>query len=369
MYKAIFELSPTRADFVAHLFSRPLPRLSATVTPADLFAAVANAPMSDSAFEATRFAIIDRLTVAHGFALTPDDLRSINHVYAAFFEAGPDINYGYRASMRFGPTYVTFAQLQNLTNADGVNMAFLATEESYRVVRAMHAKNLIVPVVGDFAGPKAIRGVGEYLKQRGASVGAFYLSNVEQYLFRNFGDAERFYRNVETLPVDSTSSFIRSVPNGILGAGLQMFGGSSITTSILGGPSKSYSVRVVDSGGVNVIWTTVDSGGKSVTTRTVDSSQARATALDIFRSLRARDDSAFRARFDSAQRASGGGTTVFGRDTVPALGGPLRSVVVGGAGSLASGLASIRASLEAFNAGRLRLYEDVTLMTKTSGWK
>ena len=48
----------------------------------------------------------------------------------------------------------------------------------------MEQKNLLIPLVGNFGGPKAIRAVGTYLKEHGAIVGAFYLSNVEQYLFR-----------------------------------------------------------------------------------------------------------------------------------------------------------------------------------------
>ena len=44
------------------------------------------------------------------------------------------------------------------------------------------------------------------------TVTAFYLSNVEQYLFREIGEADRFYGNVAALPTDSTSMFIRSVP-------------------------------------------------------------------------------------------------------------------------------------------------------------
>jgi hypothetical protein len=39
-------------------------------------------------------------------------------------------------------------------------------------------------------------------------VRAFYVSNVEQYLFSD-GVAETFYANVGTLPVDSASVFIR----------------------------------------------------------------------------------------------------------------------------------------------------------------
>ena len=76
----------------------------------------------------------------------------------------------------------------------------------------MQLRNLIVPVVGDFGGPSAIRSVGEWLRNREMTVTAFYVSNVEQYLFRESGSWERFYGNVSSLPLDSTSNFIRSVP-------------------------------------------------------------------------------------------------------------------------------------------------------------
>jgi hypothetical protein len=79
----------------------------------------------------------------------------------------------------------------------------------------MQENNLIVPLVGDFGGPKAIRAVGQYLRDREATVMAFYLSNVEQYLFQQRPNApnggwSNFYQNVATLPVDTSSVFIRS---------------------------------------------------------------------------------------------------------------------------------------------------------------
>jgi hypothetical protein len=64
-------------------------------------------------------------------------------------------------------------------------------------------------VIGDFAGPKAIRAVAAYLKAHDATVGAFYLSNVEQYLNQD-GKWDTFCRNFSTLPIDRSSTFIRS---------------------------------------------------------------------------------------------------------------------------------------------------------------
>jgi hypothetical protein len=72
----------------------------------------------------------------------------------------------------------------------------------------MESRNLIVPVVGDFAGPKALRAEGSFLKDHGVNVTAFYVSNVEDYLQRN-GVWSKFCANVASLPLDSDSVFIR----------------------------------------------------------------------------------------------------------------------------------------------------------------
>src|SRR5262249_29740127 len=106
---------------------------------------------------------------------------------------------------------------------DGKNRSYLASEENYKIVRDMEMKNLIVPLVGDFGGPTAIRRVGQYLKDHDATVTAFYLSNVEQYLFQDNG-WRRFYSNVATLPIDPTSQFIRTVNGGNGGRQYRGFG-------------------------------------------------------------------------------------------------------------------------------------------------
>ena len=67
---------------------------------------------------------------------------------------------------------------------DGLIRSYLANEDSYRFIRNMQMKGLIVPVVGDFGGPKAIRSIGQYLKDHGATVTTFYTSNVESELLQ-----------------------------------------------------------------------------------------------------------------------------------------------------------------------------------------
>ena len=107
----------------------------------------------------------------------------------------------------------TYASLQSATDAAGKNWAYLATEANFRWLKDFESKNLLVPVVGNFAGSKAIRAAAKYLEEHHAIVSAFYTSNVEQYLFQQGDEWSRYYKNVATLPLDSTSTFIRSISN------------------------------------------------------------------------------------------------------------------------------------------------------------
>ena len=199
MYKAIFELTRDRGDFVSMLFSRPRPeKLSADSSVTDLFAAFGPVGGDEALYERNLKAILDRLVKFHGLPLTPREQDGLARIYRVFFDRG--------AAIRLSPTYV---DLMTATDDAGVFRSYLASSASFAILRELEANNLLVPVVGDFAGPRAIRSVGGYLKSHGATVSAFYLSNVEQYLYQD-GKWPAFCRNVATLPLDGTSTFIRS---------------------------------------------------------------------------------------------------------------------------------------------------------------
>src|SRR5262249_53948904 len=159
-------------------------------------------------FEHNLRMIADVLVEAHQFPLTADDVATISRVYEVFFTGGPALDYG--VDVRPGTGTPTYEALMNATDQLGRTWSYLATESGYRRVRRMEQRNLVVPVTGDFAGRTALRRVGRYLDDHRMIVSVFYVSNVEQYLFRRDGWS-RFYENVAALPLDSSSTFIRSV--------------------------------------------------------------------------------------------------------------------------------------------------------------
>ena len=111
-------------------------------------------------------------------------------------------------------SFPSYAELMVATDDAAVPRGYLATEENFAQIKDLHSRNLIVPVVGNFGGPKAIRAVGKYLKARGAIVAAFYVSNVEQYLLRE-GGMDEFCASAASLPLDESSTFIRSERGGL----------------------------------------------------------------------------------------------------------------------------------------------------------
>ena len=210
IYKALFEMSANRAEFISRLFSRGTPAgLSDKSTVRELFEAFGRVPRDAQLFTQNLQAIKDHLMKDWGFFLTRQEQSDIDGVYRTFFEAGPGVPYPGR---NFGGFFYggSYADLMTATDDDGQPRSYLASEDNFQFLREMHRQNLIVPLVGDFAGTKAIRTAAGYLKEHQATVTTFYTSNVEQYLFEQADDWQRFYTNLATLPLDSSSTLIRS---------------------------------------------------------------------------------------------------------------------------------------------------------------
>ena len=221
LYKALFELSHDRTDFVSRLFARPRPRdLKPEPSVNDIFEAVDGEQTDEATFSANLQEVMDHLTKTRHLPLLDEDVAGIQYVYRAFQMFGPGLTYWSTGGFggRMGRTAPTYWDLMLLTDEAQVNWSYLANDANFEFIKGLEEQNLIVPIVGNFGGPKAIRAVGAYLKDRHAMVAAFYLSNVEQYLYGD-GLWDAFCANAAMLPLDDSSTFIRSVRSGQFGYG------------------------------------------------------------------------------------------------------------------------------------------------------
>jgi hypothetical protein len=205
LYKALFELSTDRVDFVSRLFSRPRPAgLGSAASVDEIFRQYTAVAPSPDQFNRTAALVRERLLQTHALPLTPHDVDWIEHVLKAFYTDGPEIQFW--GSRRVDAVRPSYWQLMTAADMTGQARSFLSTDEGFRFVKAMQTRNLIVPVVGDFGGPGAIRRIGDYARAHREEVHAFYGSNVGVYL--NAQQERAFCRSLATLPVANGAWYI-----------------------------------------------------------------------------------------------------------------------------------------------------------------
>jgi len=91
MYKAMFELSPSRSDFVSRLFGRPMPAGSDTLLSIDrMFSSLASSRADSRLLTQNLTEIKNVLQKTHGFTLTAADGRTIDTILNGFYRGGPD---------------------------------------------------------------------------------------------------------------------------------------------------------------------------------------------------------------------------------------------------------------------------------------
>jgi hypothetical protein len=210
LFKALFQLSQTRVDYLSLLFGRPVPprlddwrgaNLDRLLTYID---GTRPSPPATTALRTRVDATIKRFAVP----LSAADLRTIDRFHRAFISAGLLLKF---ETTGRGPRdyYPTYRELLLETDRQGRQWNFLASESDFQFVRSLERQDLVVPVVGDLSGPKAVVAIGGLMAQRGDRLSAFYTSNVEFYLS---GDKfSKFIDNLSHLPHTDRSLMIRSV--------------------------------------------------------------------------------------------------------------------------------------------------------------
>ena len=208
LFKVLMEESVDRYDFLSLLFSRPRQASwESDQTLRSTLELVRSIP-PDEVLLQTNIAMVEQtLLEKYELNLTDEDLEQIRYVYQTFFDESLSLRFSTlgRPSSR----YPTLGQLILETDLDGEHQSYLSSEELFLRVKRFQEENRLIPIVGDFAGPAALRAAAGFLKEKGLSVSVFYASNVEFYLFNRSGWQD-YVDNVRSFPVRDDAVFIRS---------------------------------------------------------------------------------------------------------------------------------------------------------------
>jgi hypothetical protein len=211
LFKALFEVSTSRIEYLAHLLGRPLPPAvdGWKQAPIDRLVAYFEKARANPDAVVTQGKRIAEALRRSGVPLSSEDLATINGFHRRFIEDG--------LSLRFNSTgrppqayYPTYRDLLLETDTAGAQANYLASEDAYQFVRSLQLRDLIIPVVGDISGPSALQAIGREIAWRNERLSAFYVSNVEFYLFGQ-GAYPRFVTNLRGIPRSKGAVLIRSV--------------------------------------------------------------------------------------------------------------------------------------------------------------
>ena len=204
LFKALFALSRTRIEYLALLTGRPVPADLDTWRAAPIDRLIT---YIDSTGTAPRR--VDDAIARIGVPLSAEDRATIERFHARFVADGLSLRFQStgRPPQSYNPA---LRDLLRETDAEGRQANYLAVEDAFQFVKDLQARDLVIPVTGDLSGPSAVAAVGRLLASRGERLSAFYVSNVEFYLFGD-GTFPRFAGTLERLPRTANSVLIRSL--------------------------------------------------------------------------------------------------------------------------------------------------------------
>jgi hypothetical protein len=208
LYRAIFAEARSRSHFLSLLVGRPWDAASDPGPSASIEAVIAHAektPPDEAVFTASHARL--RAAVERDVPLDAGDKKTLEIAHRAFYGGQLDVHFELKPPQ--GRRYPALRELLAQKDPEGAARGFLASEEAFRFVQAMEREGKIIPVVGDFAGDRAMPGIAAYLSGEKIPVSVFYTSNVEQYLLppRTW---TKWARNVAALPTHDGSLFVRA---------------------------------------------------------------------------------------------------------------------------------------------------------------
>jgi hypothetical protein len=210
LFKALFARARTRMEYLALLTGRAPPTDLDRWTSASLesIAGYLDGAKIVSDLPALRRRLDDAVR-AFGVPLAGPDLETIARFQGEFIAEGLGLRF-HSFNRPPQPYYPTLRQLLLAADATGRQWSYLASEDDFQFVRLLEGRDAVVPVVGDVAGRHAMRAIGVDIGARGERVSAVYISNVENYLFRD-RLFPRYASNLDLLPRGPRSVVIRSI--------------------------------------------------------------------------------------------------------------------------------------------------------------
>lgn len=145
---------------------------------------------------------LSRMREAWNVPVLEGDEKAMVRMLAAYRDQGLDLHSNRRAL----PSFQTLLEVKD---TNGRERHFLADSAAFAYVRELEVQGRVIPVVGDFAGERALAALASFLREQSLTVNAFYASNVEQFLDQS-QQWDNWSKNLERLPRREHSLLLRT---------------------------------------------------------------------------------------------------------------------------------------------------------------
>lgn len=210
LYKAIFATVRGRAEFLCTLLTRQCTARAAPppgATIERILGYVDKAAPDAGGFESRHSALVEVLRSRSALGLSEADFATLRRLHREFLDRGLDAHFEGKGAPSLH--YPTLAELLRSRSPDGKLGSFLSNDQLFRVVQDLEREDRVQFVVGDFGKVGALRRVAENLRARSLVLRTFYVSNVEQYLFRA-KVSPTWLENLRAFPIDSETRLVRA---------------------------------------------------------------------------------------------------------------------------------------------------------------
>ena len=224
-FKFLFEECATPQQWLAALLSRSYDANWCTKTLPQWLDALQQAPPDPRARQLEiRF---KRRLVAMNIDIRRREWGFLHKMRHEFAANGLDLRFVYRIPAAGQPVFPSFREVLLSQDSRQQYRNFLATPEAYHRVRTMQLQNRVIPVVGDFAGSRALSQISTLLRRQNLKVGLFYASNVEFYLMPKQLPGDKMEYGINELRARLTELQRRLIAVGLIEVEFRQYGDGS----------------------------------------------------------------------------------------------------------------------------------------------
>ncbi len=165
LFKSLFAMSRNRLEYLCLLLGKPVPGDIDRWTGkpmGEIMTYLEKTATDTVAAAATKRTSNDRIA-RYGISLDAHDREMIDRYRNQFVLEGLETRYS-SLGRNNRSNYPSFGQLIAETDRAGRQRSYLADENAFQFIRTMQLADRIVPVVGNVAGDKALRAVGQYAR-------------------------------------------------------------------------------------------------------------------------------------------------------------------------------------------------------------